>query len=55
MTLSAHTTAWYWTAYGALRECIVTNANGVVTVLDRETLQPVTVDLEDVMVQEPDT
>ena len=46
-------TAWYWAPDGSLRECIVTQADTIVLVLDALTLEPVNVTPDNVLVEKP--
>jgi hypothetical protein len=45
---------WYWTPENELRECVVVYAAGDLAVLDAETLEEVSVNVEDVMVEKPE-
>jgi len=44
----------YWTTNNELRACIVTIAAGDVRIIDKETLEPLDVPLEHVMIERTD-
>lgn len=45
---------WYFTPDGDLRACVVTSADGVIGVIDSETLESVDVNPDDVMIERPE-
>lgn len=47
-------TGWYFDADGALRACVVVNVNGNLGVIDAETLKPVSVKPDDVLIERPE-
>jgi hypothetical protein len=44
---------WYWTPANELRACLVLDLAGERVVVDAETLEAVSVALEDVMIEKP--